>query len=172
MENARLLECDVSDSRFTNLDDERGHASFTGRGLTARDCHLARADFTDAYLYRASFTGDPVIGMRMDDAKFTGANLIQAYVAAALPGADLRCMHAAYSRFNQSDLTGADLTGAGLYQSSFVKVVLTGADLTAVSAPLFLDRCKGVTDAVMDEDLRRWAGVLAGALGTRRSGST
>ncbi len=172
MENARLLECDVSDSRFTNLDDERGHASFTGRGLMARDCHLARADFTDAYLYRASFTGDPVIGMRMDDAKFTGANLIQAYVAAALPGADLRCMHAAYSRFNQSDLTGADLTGAGLYQSSFVKVVLTGADLTAVSAPLFLDRCKGVTDAVMDEDLRRWAGVLAGALGTRRSGST
>ena len=172
MENARLLECDLSDSKFSNLDDERGHASFTGRGFTARDCHLARADFTDAYLYRASFTGDPVTGMRMDDAKFTGANLIQAYVAAALPGADLRSAHAAYSRFNQSDLTGADLTGVGLYQSSFVKVVLTGADFTAVSAPFFLDRCKGVADAVMDEDLRRWAITLAEALSTQRNGST
>lgn len=172
MENARLLECVMPSSRFTTVDDGNGQASFSGRALIARDCDLSDADFTDAYLYRACFTGDPVTGMRLDRCTFAGANLIQAYVAAALPHADLTRLLGAYSRFNQSDLTGANLTAAGLYQASFVKAVLTDANLAGVQAPVFFDRCRGMEQAILGDDLSAWTADLAAALARRRIGST
>lgn len=170
-ENARLLECVMPGSRLTTVDDRDGRSSFTGRALVVRNCDLSDADFTDAYLYRAFFSGDPVTGMRMDRCTLAGANLVQAYVAAALPGSDLIRLHGAYARFNQSDLSGADLTAANLYQASFVKVVVAGTNLTGVQAPLFFDRCFGVDHATIDEDLRIWLAGLADVLVSRRVGS-
>jgi uncharacterized protein YjbI with pentapeptide repeats len=173
MENARLLECQLPESRFTQYNSDGGGAvGFVGRALVVRDCDLASAQFTRAYLYRASFTGDPVIGMRMDQVDMTGANLIQAYVAAAMPGAVLKGVNAAYSRFNQSDLRAADLKGATLFEASFVKTSLHDADLTAVRAPLFVDRCPGLTSARMDEGLRGWTVQLAATLARERIAST
>ena len=117
MENARLLECQLPESRFTQYtDDDASTVGFVGRALVVRDCDLGSAQFAGAYLDRASFTGDPVMGMRMDQVDLAGANLIQAYVAAAMPGAVLKGANAAYSRFNQSDLRAADLKGADVFR--------------------------------------------------------
>jgi uncharacterized protein YjbI with pentapeptide repeats len=173
MENARLLECQLPESRFTQYTDDKGSAvGFVGRALVVRDCDLGSAQFAHAYLYRASFTGDPVTGMRLDQVDMAGANLIQAYVAAAMPGAVLKGAHAAYSRFNQSDLRAADLKGATLFEASFVKTSLADADLTAVRAPLFVDRCPGLASARMDDGLRRWTDRLADIMAHERIAST
>lgn len=171
-ENSRFLRCSMPGSRFSDIEDQGERASFTGRALIMRDCDMTEADFTNAYLYRASFTGDPVTGMILDAARFTRANLIQGYVAASLRRADLRQLLGAYSRFNQSDLTGATLSGASLYQSSFVKVVLTGTNLQGVAPPVFIDRCRGMDSAVLDAPLRTWCDDLSAALTGRPSGST
>lgn len=171
-ENTRFLRCIMPGSQFTDVQDQGERASFTGRAMIMRDCDLTEADFTNAYLYRASFTGDPVTGMILDGAKFTRANLIQAYVAASLCHADLRRLLGAYSRFNQSDLTDADLSGASLYQSSFVKVVLTETDLRGIAPPLFTDRCRGLDTARLDDPLRTWCSDLSDTLAGRPSGST
>ena len=172
MENARFLRCIMPNSRFTDVHDGAVRASFTGRALVVRDCDLTAADFTNAYLYRASFTGDPVTGMTLDSANFSHANLIQAYVAASMKQADLRRMLGAYSRFNQSDLTGANLAAASLYQASFVKTVLINASLRGVAPPVFLDRCAGLTDDSLDQPLQAWCREFSRALAGQRTGST
>ena len=173
MENARLLECQLPESRFTQYaGDDGSSVGFVGRALVVRDCDLASAQFARAYLYRASFTGDPVMGMRMDQVDMADANLIQAYVAAAMPGAVLKGANAAYSRFNQSDLRAADLKGATLFEASFVKTSLDDADLTAVRAPLFVDRCPDLASARMDEGLRGWTDRLAAVMAQERIAST
>jgi uncharacterized protein YjbI with pentapeptide repeats len=171
-ENSRFLRCIMPASRFTDIEDHGERASFTARAVIMRDCDLSEADFTNAYLYRASFTGDPVTGMILDRSKFTRANVIQAYIAASLRRADLRRLLGAYSRFNQSDLTGANLTGASVHQSSFVKVVLTDTDLRGVAPPVFIDRCRGLDTAALDAPLRMWCSDLSGTLTSRPSGST
>jgi uncharacterized protein YjbI with pentapeptide repeats len=173
MENARLLECQLPESRFTQYTDDDGSAvGFVGRALVVRDCDLASTQFARAYLYRASFTGDPVTGMRMDQVDMASANLIQAYVAAAMPRAVLKGANAAYSRFNQSDLRAANLRGATFFEASFVKTSLADADLTAVSAPLFVDRCPGLASTRMDEGLRGWIDRLAAVMAQERIAST
>lgn len=114
MENTFVLECDMPGS---------GLRAIKGRGLTFRDCNLAESTFRDAYLYRAVFTGDPVTGMILDRCDFTGANLIQATIAASAREAILRNARAAYARLNQTDLTGAMLDGFKAYKASTVKTV-------------------------------------------------
>lgn len=171
-ECARFLRCTMPGSLFTSFDDERGRASFTARGLTARDCDFSGADFSHAYLYGASFIGDPVGGMQLDGARFTGANLVQTTISASLRGVDLRRALCAYSRLTRSDLTNADLTGAALHQATLIKVILTNAILTGVKAPIFTDRCRGIDSASLDEELRQWCDSLASLLDTSKRAST
>lgn len=171
-ENARFLRCIMPNSLFTQVEDHTGLASFTARGMMVRDSDFSEADFTGAYLYRACFTGDPVTGMILDSARFTRANLIQAYIAASMRRVDLRRAMGAYSRFNQSDLTGGDLTAASLFQASFVKVVLTKANLRGVAPPVFLDRCRGLELDRLDDALGHWCRDFNQILSGQPSGST
>jgi uncharacterized protein YjbI with pentapeptide repeats len=168
-ENARLTRCTMPGATFSAASNDGG---FFGRGFTARDCDLSGAAFDHAYLYRASFTGDPVTGMQLDGSTFESANLIQAYVAASLRAANLRGARAAYARLNQSDLSGSDLRGANLYEASLVKTVLAGASLRGVEAPVFFDRCPGIESADMDEELVTWTGSFQQVVATSRRGST
>jgi uncharacterized protein YjbI with pentapeptide repeats len=171
-ENIRFISCVMPDSKFTYLDNESRRSAFIARGMTVRDCDFNRADFTGAYLYRASFTGDPVTGMQLQGASFRGANLIQAYIAANLIDSDFCQLIGAYSRFNQSDLTNAKLNAATLYQASFVKVKLAHTSLLGVKAPIFMDRCPEADTALLDSDLASWQQELAETLSRRPSGST
>lgn len=168
-ENARFTRCAMPAATFSAAVKGSG---FFGRGFTARDCDLSGAAFDHAYLYRASFTGDPVTGMQLDGSSFKSVNLIQGYIAASLRDADLRGARAAYARLNQSDLSGSDLRGANLYEASLVKTTLADACLRGVEAPVFLDRCPGVESADMDADLITWAEGFQRALATSRRGST
>jgi uncharacterized protein YjbI with pentapeptide repeats len=120
--SARLENTVINQSRLPGATFASAH----GRGLTFRDSNLRGALFENAYLYRAVFTGDPVTGMVLDGADFTGANLIQATIAASMRGAILKNARGAYMRLNQSDLTNAEFDGFRAYKASAIKTVWPG----------------------------------------------
>ena len=167
-ENGRMTRCSFPEARFGS----ESSVPFFGRAFIARDCDFTRADFSNAYLYRASMTGDPVTGMALNFTTFAGANLIQAYIAAAMRGARLRNVRAAYSRLNQSDLTDADLTGANLYEASLVKTRLAGASMCGIKPPLFIDRCPGLAEAQVEGELESWISQFETVIRVPRRGST
>ncbi len=168
-ENMRIVECDLTGASFAC--DDNG-LPFRSRALSVRDSNLTEADFRGAYLYRASFTGDPIGNMRLDKADFSGANVIQAYVAASMRQALLARAHASYVRINQTDFTDASLAGAELFQASMIKANLTRTNLSGVAPPLWLDRCDGLSDAIVDETLLAWIQDLSALLTKQRRGST
>jgi uncharacterized protein YjbI with pentapeptide repeats len=138
-ENLRILECRFPDTTFRQ---------FAARCLVVRDSDLSNADFSGAYLYRAMITGDPPGSMRLRNAVLTGANLTQAYIAADLTTANLQGATAVYCRFNQAILRQANLAGMNLFQGSLIKTDLTDSRMDGVRAPVFADRCPGLTDAL------------------------
>lgn len=168
-ENMRLVECDFAGASFAS--DENG-SPFRARALTVRDSNLTGANFHGAYLYRAMFTGDPIGNMRLDRADFRGANLTQAYLAASLREAQLAHCRGAYARLNQADLTDANITGGELFQASLVKTNLLRANLSGVMPPIWLDRCGGLSEAIIDDVLASWIEQLKGLLKAERRGST
>jgi uncharacterized protein YjbI with pentapeptide repeats len=171
-ENLHIVDSSFRYGDFGEHELEDGTAPFTGRCLNARDSDFHGANFRNAYLYRAFFTGDPPVTMRLDDCAFDSANLIQAYVTASLQRTTLSGIKGAYMRLNQSDLTDAVLTNADLFEASLVKTNLTDADLEGVIAPVWIDRCPGIESAKLDEELRDWSRALVGVLKGRRRGST
>ena len=138
-ENLSAVECSFAGARM---------AHFAGRCASFRDCDLSRADLREAYLYRASLTGDPPRSMAMAGADLSGAVLVQAYVAADLTGADLTGARCAYARLNQCILRGADLSGVALYEASMVKTDCTDARFTNLKPPVFADRAAGLLEAL------------------------
>lgn len=168
-ENLQIVESDLAEADASLV---------AGRCLVARDVDLAGALFVNANLYRAMLTGDPPEGMSLKGAVLDGAILVQAYIAADLSDAHLLNVNAAYSRFSQSNLRGARLNRANMHQSTWVKVDATGACLAGVNAPVFIDRCKGLQEAVgslgQDEtsDLGEFAHRLHVLLTSARHGST
>jgi uncharacterized protein YjbI with pentapeptide repeats len=171
-ENAHVVESDLGAVDATRLN---------ARCLVARDVDMTGIVLVNANLYRGMLSGDPPGGMRMRDADLSGAVLVQAYLAADLTGANLLNVNAAYSRFSQSSLRGARLGAAAMYQSTWIKVDLRGADLRDVRAPVFVDRCPGLDealdgngDAVACEvsDLGAFTAQLAALLSSARKGST
>lgn len=162
-ENFSAVECGLRTSNF------RG---FGGRCATFRDCDLSESDFRAAYLYRAMITGDPPSGMSLVGSEFTGANLVQAYLAADFTGARLRNAKMAYARLNQSVFDSANLTGAGLYEASMVKTSFKGAIMRAVSAPFFADRCAGLTEALDDATARECVVIMKAVTSLGKGGST
>ena len=124
-------------------------------------------------------TGDPPKGMNLQGANLENATLVQAYIAADLRHARLVGVNAAYSRFNQSDLSEANLDGAGMYESTWVKVAVTGASIAGLRAPVFVDRCPGLAEAVearADADgaaeFKRFLVAMGAAMSIGRTGST
>jgi uncharacterized protein YjbI with pentapeptide repeats len=138
-ENMRMIECSVIRGIFRN---------FAGRCFSARDCDFSESDFENAYMYRASLTGDPPKAMSLRNASLRGANIVQAYLAADFSGADLTAVTGAYARLNQSDFSGASLAGAGFFQASCVKTDFTGSILSAFKVPFFPSRCPGLHEAL------------------------
>ncbi|HET6583348.1 MAG TPA: pentapeptide repeat-containing protein, partial [Nannocystaceae bacterium] len=80
-ENASIVESSFAETSFRR---------FSGRGVVMRDCDAAGCDFSGAYLYRAMLTGDPQQSMNLRGVDLEGANIVQAYIAADLAGANLR----------------------------------------------------------------------------------
>jgi uncharacterized protein YjbI with pentapeptide repeats len=130
-EGVTASECTFAEALF---------AGFAGRYATFRNCDFRSADLTGAYLYRASFIGDPP---RLD-----GANLTQAYLAADFTGASIRQAWATYARVNQSIFDNADLRGTSLFHASAVKTDFTGARLGGQRGVIFADRCPGLPEAL------------------------
>jgi uncharacterized protein YjbI with pentapeptide repeats len=118
LENTVITSCTIVYSSFDGI---------FGRGLSVRDSSLVKGMFRNAYLYRAFLTGDPVTGMVLDNADFSGANLIQATLAASMRNARLVGARAAYARLNQADLTNAELAGFKAYKASAVKTIWPSA---------------------------------------------
>jgi uncharacterized protein YjbI with pentapeptide repeats len=138
-ENLTVLESSLVDAQMKH---------FAGRCVTFRDCDLTGAVLSGAYLYRAMITGDPPRAMSLVRARLDAANLIQSYLAADLSGADLRNAQGAYARLNQCCLSQADLSGVNIFQASLVKTDFTGATIRELDPPFFVDRCKGLLEAL------------------------
>lgn len=138
-ENLAVVECDLTGVDLSGA---------TARCVTARDVNLSNATLSHANLYRSMITGDPPKAMSMRGADLRNAVLVQAYIAADLTGSDLSGANAAYSRFSQSCLDGALLDGVNMHQSTLVKTGFVGASLAGVKPPMFVDRCRGLQDAV------------------------
>lgn len=138
-ENLSAVECGFAGAQMRH---------FAGRCASFRDCDLSGADLRDAYLYRASFTGDPPRSMAMAGAVLAGAVLVQSYIAADLSGADLSGARCAYARLNQCILRGADLSGVALYEASMVKTDCTDVHFTTLKPPVFADRAAGLIEAL------------------------
>jgi uncharacterized protein YjbI with pentapeptide repeats len=144
MTNATGEGMTASDCTFT----EALFAGFAARYATFRNCDFRSADFTGAYLYRASFIGDPPASACLAEARLDGANLTQAYLAADFTGASIRQAWAAYARVNQSIFVNADLRGTSLFHASAVKTDFTGARLGGQRGAIFADRCPGLSEAL------------------------
>jgi uncharacterized protein YjbI with pentapeptide repeats len=119
--------------KFTASKGQRAYEGKPTRSFRERDLSCAvfdfailrRADFSDARMSGASFTGAELQGARLNarlqGAKFNGAGLQGAYLSfAQLQGANLRA-----ARLQGADLTAAQLQGAYLYLAQ-----LQGADLS------------------------------------------
>jgi uncharacterized protein YjbI with pentapeptide repeats len=138
-------------------------AGFAGRYATFRNCDFRSADLTGAYLYRASFIGDPPASACLAGARLDGANLTQAYLAADFTGASIRQAWATYARVNQSVFADADLRGTSLFHASAVKTDFTGARLGGQRGAIFADRCPGLPEALShgeDPDSKRIAELI------------
>ncbi len=85
---------------------------------------------------------------------------------------DMRGVHGAYMRLNQTDLSGADLSGSNLYDASMVKTSLYGTRFRGVKAPILLQRCPGLESADFDDDLATWIEDYVSSSRTDRRGST
>ncbi|MGH3907566.1 MAG: pentapeptide repeat-containing protein [Pseudonocardiaceae bacterium] len=132
-------ECTFTDAVFIGL---------AGRYSTFRNCDFHCADLRSAYLYRATFVGDPPTSACLVGAQLDGANLTQAYLAADFTGASIRHGWAAYARVNQAIFERADLRGTSLFRASAVKTEFTGARLGGQYGVVFADRCPGLLDAL------------------------
>ena len=178
--SASFNRCDFSGASMSALKGENVYFEETrldncdmqglmGRHSMFRDCSMKESNLSGSYLYRASFTGDPMQSMDMRGSMLRGANLVQAYVAADLSSSDLSNAYCAYARFNQSLLVGASLRGANIFQASCVKTKFDGADLAGVQFTAFADRCTGLEEALAAtgdasenlDFLRKLVGVLA-----------
>jgi uncharacterized protein YjbI with pentapeptide repeats len=138
-------------------------AGFAGRYATFRNCDFRSADLTGAYLYRASFIGDPPASACLAGARLDGANLTQAYLAADFTAASIRQAWATYARVNQSVFADADLRGTSLFHASAVKTDFTGARLGGQRGAIFADRCRGLPEALgrgKDPDSKRIAELI------------
>ncbi|MGH3888424.1 MAG: pentapeptide repeat-containing protein [Pseudonocardiaceae bacterium] len=121
---------------------------FAGRYATFRNCNFRGADLRDAYLYRASFIGDPPASACLVKAQLDGANLTQAYLAADFTGASIRHAWATYARVNQSTFKDTDLSGTSLFRASAVKTEFTGARLAGQRGAILADRCPGLLQSL------------------------
>ena len=153
--SASIFHCSGRNSNFDNVQAENIHvkesnfteASFQGfaaRNAVFRDCNLQQINAKASYFYRAMFTGDPPMSMRMTGACFEDANLVQAYIAADMTDASLVNVKASYIRLNQSLLRNANLLGMQLFDASVVKTDFTGATIKTLEAPIFMYRCTGL----------------------------
>lgn len=160
LSDAALRQCqlhavNLSQARAENISiTECALVGATARQLRARsaflrDCNLANADLSDAYLYRAVLTGDPIKGMVLTGACLRGANLVQAYCSANCEGADFTATLLTYARLNQSCFDRTRLFGTQLFEASLVKTSFQGAKLSHIEGPFFVDRCPGLSDAVL-----------------------
>ncbi|HET6582389.1 MAG TPA: pentapeptide repeat-containing protein [Nannocystaceae bacterium] len=150
-------------------------------GVKARCARVRNSDWRgvglrEAYLYRASITGDPPLSMCLAGADLSGAVLVQAYLAADLEGARLPGASAAYARLNQSRFDDADMRGVSLFEASMVKCGFEGTQMQGVAAPWFSDRCTGLADALRRCDAGDPAvgfeAALRDLLARQRRGST
>lgn len=166
-ENVQIVECQLKKARMAKLG---------GRCVTIRDTAMDDVDLREAYLYRAVITGDPPSAAAMTNVDFRCANLVQAYVNANLRGADLRGANLTYARLNQANLAGADLSGCNMFQASMVKVNCAEARFSGVSAPVFVDRCGGLKEALASsenaEGFRTFMGDFENVMRSARGGST
>ena len=144
LERALAENLHVVESRLTGAK----MAGFVGRCATFRDCDLAEADLSRAYLYRAMFTGDPPRAMCMREVDLRDAILVQAYITADLREANLRGANCTYARLNQCNMRAADLSGVSIYEASLVKTDFTDARLVGIEPPFFADRCPGLLAAL------------------------
>lgn len=165
----RMLKAENAHFEESHLDKCDLHG-LNGRHASFRDCSLGEGDLSSAYLYRASFTGDPIASMDMRGCDLRGANLIQSYIAADLTASNLSGAHCAYARLNQSLLQRAVLRGANVFEASCVKTKFDGADLSGVEFTAFPDRCTGLDEALAASGatnrnldyVRRFAELLSG----------
>lgn len=180
--SASFSRCDFNGASMRMLKAENAHfeeshldkcnlQGLNGRHASFRDCSLSESDLSSAYLYRASFTGDPIASMDMRGCNLRGANLIQSYIAADLTESNLAGTHCAYARLNQSLLQRAALCGANIFEASCVKTKFDGADLSGVEFTAFPDRCTGLDEALAAagatdlnlDYVRRFAELLGGS---------
>ena len=147
LNNADLSETDFSFADFEGA--ELNNASFWigtyGAVLEETKFNNVLADsvdFTDAYLFKADFRPQPLVGgytdlqwsvfagavlteARMNEVDLRGADLSAANLDCAnLQGADLRDVD-----FTDASLVNADLTGAQLTGATFDSAIMTGANL-------------------------------------------
>lgn len=160
-ENLRILNATLTEGQFSkNIQATRAEevlqkkwisteqlVSFQWRAFFVRDSNLCNANFSESYLYRAFFTGDHVHGMQLDNADFTDALLIQAYIAASAKNASFRWATLTYGRLNQSDFSGSDFSNAVFYMAVLTKTDMTRTNLQNVKPPFFNDRTKWLESA-------------------------
>ncbi len=167
-EGMTASECDFSSALLVG---------FAGRYATFRNSNFRAADLTGAYLYRASFLGDPVTSACMVDTLLDGANLTQAYLAGDFTRCRFRGGWAVYARLNQAIFRDAQLEGTSLFRASAVKTDFNGASLGGQRGGLFADRAAGLAEALRDstdlgaQDLARFVAGLT-ALLERDSGKS
>ncbi|MET8779033.1 pentapeptide repeat-containing protein [Nocardia sp. NPDC004654] len=142
-ESMTATECSFARANFSG---------FAGRYATFRNCDFNAADLQRAYLYRASFIGDPPASACMSSVNLDGANLTQAYLAADFTEASLRHVTATYARVNQSIFSGADLSGLSMFRASAVKTDFTRAQVSGTLGLMFADRCTGLLAALAASD--------------------
>lgn len=186
MTEAQIVRCNFVNAVLSDVQAETLHVvesgmqganlrGFSGRASVFRDCDLSGVDLERAYLYRAMLTGDPPRSMSLRRANLHAANIVQAYIAADLEGAELSHVVGAYARLNQSFLRDANLQGAGFFGASFIKTDFRGAKVTNITGPFFADRCPGLMEAAEradDAKLADFLEVLEGVMRTQRRTST
>lgn len=166
MQNAKLSEASVVACFF--IDSNWGHATCEGmnvmnsslcnsdlRGLAGRcvvfrDSDLSGANLSNAYFYRGVFSGEPPQSMSLRSVDASNVNFMQAYIVADLTEANLQSSKLSYARLNQSIMRRANLNGISSYEASLIKVDVSGANLSGLTAPIFIDRCQGLTEALDD----------------------
>jgi uncharacterized protein YjbI with pentapeptide repeats len=127
-------------------------------GAVLRHACLQGANFDWAYFERASLSNAHIECASLEQARLTAASLF----GARLSGADLFCAQLEWTNFqtarlegtvlSQAHLYGAALNHARLEGATLVKARLEGASLAEASLEgVDLSRCKGITQAQIDE---------------------